>query len=125
MSVDFRFARRTAAQLQALRRFAMTWAWDQARHIVSCYAPSTRDLVTEARRLLARGWVEAKLAERHGYLTVAAPAVTIGATPAARSVARVRAEIEDMENHDRLGAYGLARLSALRTEIHAIEVRAH
>lgn len=30
-----------------------------------------------------------------------------------------------MENTDRLGPAGLARLSALRAEIHAIEVRAH
>ncbi|EYD73843.1 hypothetical protein Rumeso_04578 [Rubellimicrobium mesophilum DSM 19309] len=44
---------RTAAQLRALRRFALTAAWDQAAHVVSCYAPGAKDLVTEARRLLA------------------------------------------------------------------------
>ena len=46
---------RTPAQLRALRRFAMIAALDQAAHVVSCYAPGAKDLVTEARRLLACG----------------------------------------------------------------------
>ena len=47
------------------------------------------------------------------------------AAPAARPVTFIRAEIERMENTDRLGPAGLARLSTLRAELHAVEIRAH
>src|SRR5690349_8538424 len=114
-------AARTSAQLRALLRFAMNAAWEQAAHIVSCYAPGTKDLVTEARRLLAWGWKEAKLAETHGHLVVEAAAeVTASAVHAARPTTFIRSEIERMENTDRLGPAGLARLSVLRAELHAI-----
>lgn len=114
---------RTPAQLAALRRYAMTWAWDRAHHVVSCYRPGAKDLLTEARRLLAHGWVEAKLAERHGHLVVA-EAVAPTPAPAARTADFIRREIEDLENRDRLGVFGLARLSSLRAELHSAEYRA-
>ncbi len=113
---------RSAATLRALRRYAMTWAWDQAYHIVSQYAPGTRHLVTEARRLLARGWEMARIAERHGHLVVQEAAAPMPA-PAARSVSFIKAEIADLENRDRLGVFGLGRLSALRAELHSAEHR--
>lgn len=112
---------RTSAQVAALRRYAMTWAWDQAYHVVSCYTPGAKNLVTEARRLLKQGWVEAKLAERHGHLVVREAAAPAPA-PAARTADFIRREIDDLENRDRLGVFGLARLSSLRAELHAAEV---
>lgn len=115
---------RTAAQLSALRRYAMTWAWDQAYHAMSYTTPGTRKLVDVFRSLLARGWHEARLAEKHGHLVVREAAAPQPA-PAARAVAFVRAEIADLENRDRLGIFGLARLSALRVELHAAEVLSH
>lgn len=120
-------APRTAAQLQALRRYAMTWAWDQAYHFASYYRPGAVHVQTEARKLLARGWVEAKLAEKHGHLEVleAAAEVAAPAVSAARPIAFIPSEIEDLENRDRLGAFGLGRLSALRAELHAAKLCAH
>lgn len=115
--------RRTPDQLSALRRFAMTWAWNQAYHVVSCYRPGARDLLTEARRLLAQGWVEAKLAETHGHLVVA-EAVAPTPAPTARTAEFIRREIMDLENRDRLGVFGLSRLSALHAELRAAEHRA-
>ena len=113
---------RSAATLRSLCRFAMTWAWDQAYHVAS-YTPGTVSIPAKARELLARGWVEAKLAEKHGHLVVAEAAAPTPA-PAARSAAFVRREITDLENRDRLGIFGLARLSNLRAELHAAEHRA-
>ena len=109
---------RSAATLRAHRRYAMTCAWDQAYHVVSCYAPGAKNVATEARQLLAQGWVEAKLAEKHGHLIVT-EVVAVAPAPAVRHVAFIKAEIEDLENRDRLGVPGLARLSALHVELNA------
>lgn len=107
-------APRTAAQVTALRRYAMTFAWQRARHVVSCYRPGFKDLRTEACALLALGWREAKLAEKHDRLVVREVAHT---APASRSTTFVLHEIEDLENRDRLGPSGIDRLAALRSEL--------
>ena len=116
---------RTPSQLRALRRFALTWAWDQAYHAAACFVPGTVSIPAKARALLARGWVEAKLAEKHGHLVVAEAADKPAlAAPAARTAAFIRREIDDLENRDRLGIFGLARLSSLRAELLSAEYRA-
>lgn len=84
----------------------MTAAWNKTREMMRMgYA--THQLREVFTYCLRRAWAGAKAA----------------AALLARSAASLWAEVQDMENRDRLGSHGIERLSQLRRAYHAAKAR--
>lgn len=89
------------------RRQIMTQAWADARYQMKAFLYAPRQLREVFASALRNVWSKAKVL----------------AALLSRSAASLRAELADMENRDRLGHAGFARMDELRNALRTVEAR--